>query len=113
MTVDKNDFGCIQIEHLNADNYYIWSNDIEVFLRGKRLWKYAEGSISTPTESAELAQFEREGDMCLAYLLMTIEQSCKFAVIRMRSPSDVWKTLHATYQTVSESLIDAKLTQLQ
>ena len=51
--------------------------------------------------------------MYLAYLLMTIEQSCKFAVIGLRDPKEVWDNLKKTYQKVSESLIDSKLTQLQ
>lgn len=81
MVDDKTELGRIQIQPLNADNCYLCSNDIEVFLRGKGLWGHAAGTAEEPAEQSEKAKFQREKDMCLAYLLMTIEQSCKFAVI--------------------------------
>ena len=113
MTEERNDFGRIQIQPLTAENYYVWSNDIEVFLRGKGLWSHAVGTARSPTDPTQVEKYERGKDMCLAYLLMTIEQSCKFAVIGLRDPKEVWDNLKETYQKVSESLIDSKLTQLQ
>lgn len=28
----------------NADTYFRWSNDMEVIMRGKELWKYSEST---------------------------------------------------------------------
>lgn len=51
--------------------------------------------------------------MCLSYLLMSIDQSRKFAVMKQRDPKEVRTTLETTYQKVSESLIDSNLTEIK
>lgn len=89
MTDDK-DFARVRIQPLTADNYYVWSNDIEVLLRGKGLWTHAEGTAVAPTtDNDEKAKFQQKKDMCLAYLLTTIDQSCKYAVMKERDPKKV------------------------
>ena len=41
---------------LDGSNYMLWSQNMEVFLRGRRLWSYVCGDIVAPTQKeGELA----------------------------------------------------------
>lgn len=116
MDDDKFDTRRFQIQDHKYDNYYFWSNDMEFNLREKELWKYGAETVTAPTETTEKAtkaMHEKESDMCLSYVLLSIDQSCKFVVMMKRDSNDVWTTLQTTYEKGSESLIDSKLTQLQ
>ena len=35
---------------LDSSNYMLWSQNMEVFLRGRRLWGYVSGEIVAPTQ---------------------------------------------------------------
>lgn len=52
-------------------------------------------------------------DLELAYILISIDSSCKPMVRRTRFPKEVWEPLKYLYHSVSEATIDAKLSQLQ
>lgn len=100
-----------QMQFIKYGNYYVWSSDNDVYLRGKGLCKYAAGTATAPTKrtyTETKAKYEKERDMCLFYLLISIDQSCKFAVMKKRDPNYVWTTLQRTYQKVSESLIETE-----
>lgn len=110
-----------QVDLLTADNYFIWSNDLEILLRGKGLWGYVNGDITDPIDlsnneggvSADRAKFKQKMDLALANIFMTINASCKASVITLRDPKEVWDKLKEMYQTVSETAIDAKLMKFQ
>ena len=57
--------------------------------------------------------FSRLRDTALSSILLSIDDSCISPVIRMRNPTDFWKTLRAMFEKVSEARTDAYLTQLQ
>lgn len=88
----------------------------EIFLRGKGLLKYVDGSICEPNEDDKKAPVrinERKRDMALMYLLISIDTACKSPVLQMRDPKLVWITFRKSYHLVSEASTDAKLSALQ
>lgn len=128
--MDDRDHFKFRVTPLTAENYFAWSNDIEVVLRGKGLWKYvkpdvdcraapvrAVGQESETTSDAERETQnevdEQKQDMALAYLLTSIDSTCKAMVRKMRCPREVWNTLREMFQSVSEAALDSKLSQLQ
>lgn len=109
---DKGDPSRIRVQPLNAHNYFIWSNEIEILLRGKGLWEFVSTESNQEVDE-EQAGSSRKRDLALAYLLMSIDASCKATVMTMRDPRLIWGKLKKSYQAVSEAAIDAKLTKLQ
>lgn len=51
-----------QIKKLKADNYFAWSNDMEVILKGKGLWKYVVNAATTDNASKDTQGVERATD---------------------------------------------------
>lgn len=102
-----------RVEPLTAHNYFMWSNDMEILLRGKGLWGYVSGDELEPTDRSELQKYRRKNDLALAHIFMTINASCKSSVVTLRNPKVVWDRLATTYQKVSEATIDAMLTRFQ
>ncbi|KAA8517060.1 hypothetical protein F0562_017122 [Nyssa sinensis] len=37
---------------LDGSNYSMWAQNMEVFLKGRRLWRYVTGDLATPTQKA-------------------------------------------------------------
>lgn len=126
------------IEPLKADNFFAWSNDVEVMLKGEDLWTY----IKTPLDNALMSRTDcggltddqvreenmarslhgtvdehrkkaQEKDLVLAYILTSIDKSCKEMVRKVTCPAEAWAILKATFSAVSESSFDAKLSKLQ
>lgn len=87
----------------------MWSSDLEIFLRGKGLWKFVDDERASATLYA--VSFLKR-DILLAYITMSITPSCKATVMTCRGPHEVWQRLKKIFQTVSEASIDAKLTRL-
>ena len=102
-----------RIDPLNAENYFSWSNDVEILLRGKGLWPYVMNTVQVPTDEKQLTAFRQKQDQALAYIFSVIDASCKYSVMTLRDPAEVWNTLKSTFQKVSEASVDAKLTRLQ
>lgn len=48
-------------------------------------------------------------DLALAYIGTAIDSTCKAMVRLLHCPSQVWKALKVTFQSVSKAAIDAKL----
>ena len=107
---EKGDPFRMRVQSLNAHNYYVWSNEMEILLRGKGLWQFVCEPDASDDGSNENS---RKRDLALAYLMMSIDASCKGSVMTLRNPFEVWQKLKASYQAVSEAAIDAKLTKLQ
>lgn len=73
---------------LSADNYFAWSNDMEIVLRGKGLPEYVKGkvcqqNIALPEDSAKdsvnkmcTEVDEQNRDLALAYILTSIDSYC-------------------------------------
>ena len=40
----------LKIEQLHSQNYYMWSNEMEILLRGKGLWEFVEGTAVEPVD---------------------------------------------------------------
>lgn len=105
---EKGDPFRMRIQSLNAHNYFVWSNEMEILLRGKGLWRYVSDE-NAPMETMS----SNKKDLALAYLMMSIDASCKGTVMTLRDPFEVWQKLKKSYQAVSEAAIDGKLTKLQ
>lgn len=80
----------LKVESLKGTNYHPWSNKMEVVLRGKDIWKYGDPRIDT--KATEYTSGHKS-DIALAYLLMSIDKSCKLSVIRMRDTCEIWRHL--------------------
>lgn len=105
----------MRVKPLTANNYFVWSNEMEIILRGKGLWEFvSESAEASDEEGVDLEVGpNRKRNIAHAYTLMSIDDSCKASVLVMRDPVAVWKKLKDTYQAVSEASIDAKLSKLQ
>ena len=99
----------VRVAPLNSGNYFMWSNDLEIYLRGKGLWTYVGSETSSDVRDSESPQ---KRDVALAYIMMSITPSCKAAVMMCREPREVWRKLKKLYQSVSEASIDANRTRL-
>lgn len=107
--MDKFDTLPFRIESLNLQNYYLWADEVGIFLRWKRLSKYINGGTGRPSKdpSKEQEVYLRKSDMVLAFVMVTIDQWFKASVIRLWGPKIAWVALEKTYQIVSEAPIDA------
>lgn len=124
--MDEKEFSRFRISPLKTDNYYSWSNDLEVVLRGKGLWKFVETPYtecsatpetidenSSGNESNAVETMIQKRDLALAYIVTSIDPTCKAVVRKVRCPAKAWKLLRTMFQAVSEASIDAKLSALQ
>lgn len=90
---DRSDPFCLKVEMINAHNYFKWSNEMEIFLRGKGLWK-----LVCPGTSDGSTENQRKTDLALAYILTSINKSCKENLMTLRNPEELWGTLRKTFQ---------------
>lgn len=101
------------VEQLHGSNYFLWSIELETLLCLKGLYKHVEATAAEAVAIEGKPSFQRKGDLALAHILMTINQSRKASVIALRSPNTIWNKLKKMYQAVSEASMDAMLTKLQ
>lgn len=94
----------LRVEPHKMTNYYTWSNEIEVVLQGKGIWKYVDPKGKEST-SAEDKAGTQKSDLTLAHILKSIERSCKFSVIRLCDQCKVWKRLKETHEAVATAAI--------
>ena len=115
MTELKVDTSRYHIKALTAENYYMWSNKMEIVLRGKGLWGIVNGNETLPAAaSAEVqSKFEQRCDVAVTNLLLSIDDSCLSAVISLRDPKEIWHTLKDMFKSTAEASIDAYLSQYQ
>lgn len=89
----------------------------ETFLRHKRLRKYfntrAVRADSMKLDGQLSKSEEQERDLVLAYILTSVNSSCKVIIWQMRCPQKAETTVKKTFRTVDEASIDARLAQLQ
>lgn len=78
----------LKVEPLRITNYYAWSNDMEVVLRGKGIWKYVDPDGHTMANTERDVE-QQKADLTLAYILMSIDLSCKSSGMRLRDPLEV------------------------
>ena len=91
----------------------MWSNKIEVVLRGKGLWTLVDGSENTQTAASELAKYLQRKDQAITILLISIDNGCLAPVIEKRDPKDIWDSLEKTFKTSSEVSVDAFISEYQ
>lgn len=82
------------------------SNNMEVFLRVNGLLEHALGTTAVPIKVGKKTKHQREKNIFLEYILISIYQTCKFAVMKRSDPKTVLHTLNIIYRNVSDSLID-------
>ena len=75
-----------KVEHLNINNYFLWSRKLELVLRGKALWRLVSGDekLSGTEDEKSKASFERRKDVALKTILLSIADSCIAPVIDER-----------------------------
>ena len=115
MAEDKVDTSRYHIQPLSSENYYMWSNKVEIVLRGKGLWNIVTGEELPPTsDNADaLQKYMRRRDVAVTNLLLSIEDSCSATVINLRDPAEIWDRLKQMFKSTSEARIDAYLEQYQ
>lgn len=105
-----------------AGNYFPCSNDMEITLKSKRLWRF---ETAMDCEQAGLVDEHRDEsdslgnvnkvqkrDLALAHIMCTVDTSIKGMVRTVRCPSEAWGVLRGTFCVVSEASIDAILSKL-
>ena len=116
MAEDRVDSSRYHIKPLSEENYFMWSNKMEIVLRGKGLWGIVTGDEAPPSAEANadaVDKYNRRRNVAVTNLLLTIEDSVSAAVISLRNPKEIWDILQKTNQQVSEASIDAYLAQYQ
>ena len=98
---------------LNANNYFLWSHELEFVLRAKELWQIVTGEEQIPSDTTDRAKFERKSDLALTNIILSIEDSVSAAVITIRDPKKMWDILKEMNATVSEARIDVSMQQFQ
>lgn len=63
-------------------------------------------------------EFRSEADvqkrnLALAYIVTSIDATCKASFWKLRCPAKAWRTLNEMFQAVSEAAVDSKLCQFQ
>ena len=79
----------MSIEKLTSDNFYLWSNKIEILLRGQGLWGFVEGTDTVPTLSETADSTTRETyrrtlqkrDLALSLILLSIDNDCMSSLL--------------------------------
>lgn len=90
----------VQVALLNASNYVMWSNDLEIYSWGKGVLNYAGGK--QPFTALNVVSTQKK-DMGLAYIMISLVLSCKAAAMTNRDARDVWWILERLFQPVSEA----------
>lgn len=124
---------------LTTDNYFAWSNDLEVLLKKKDLWWFVDKpylihvdapvsacflnerkDISTATHAVESeAGGEKSGvyiqkrDVALAYTLASIDSSYIRLVRTLRWPAVAHNLLRMAFHAVTEASLNTKQSQPQ
>lgn len=129
--IEEKDVFRDRITPLVTDNYYGWSNDMEVNLKEIGLWRFVETpygdrsltknvTTSTDEQTSERAAIEKQHaenlqrrDLAVAYILTSIEPICKEIVPKVRCPTTAWSILKVSFQAVSKAAIDEKPLKLQ
>ena len=60
-----------------------------------------------------LSKYEQRRDVALTDIILSIETSCRHAVITLEDPKEVWDKLQTMYKGVADACIDSYLMQLQ
>ena len=112
--MEQNDLSKFRVDKLNTTNYFLWSNMIEVYLRGRGLWGYVDGTTVAPAAGADdRAAHEQKCDQAISIILLSIQQECLAPVISMRNPQMIWTTLKDMFESSSQANFDALLVQYQ
>lgn len=105
---------------LTAENYFTWSYDMALVLCDNGLWKFVEPRVRSEScedckevSKAPIEADETKRDRALAYILTSVDNSCKSIVWQVRCRQNVWVTLRETIQKVSKAAIDAELSKSQ
>lgn len=107
------DISKFPVSPLTSENYFTWSNEMEIILREKRLWKHVDDDEKLQISGTETKADEQKRDLALAYIHTSVDNTCEAIIRRMRCPRAAWKELKKTFQSVAEVAINAKLSQLQ
>lgn len=106
----------LSVEKLNVTNYYIWSNKLELVVRGRGLWGFTNGTEQIPGEpqgADALKKYLLRKDQAISLILLPIEDQCIAPVIGLRDPKEIWDCLKSMHEKSSEASIDAYLVQYQ
>lgn len=123
----------VRVQLLNVENDYIWSNKLELILRGKSLLEIVTGDekppftdsvsettaseqgepVASTTDPTVAKKYQQRKDTALTTFLLTNEDTCFSDVIGDREPKEVWDKLKAMYISSSEANVDAYLSRYQ
>ena len=78
---------------------------MRIWLRGKGLWKIVAGDEKPPgvEDLTLLSKYEQRLDVALTDTLLSIEKSCRHAVITLEDPKEVRDKLRTVYKGVADA----------
>ena len=103
----------VTLPKLNASNYFLWPNKMEVLLRGRGLWYFIDEAQRDSASIDEGQAYALKKDQAIALLLMCIEYDCIAPVISLRDPTKIWITLDDMFKATSAAMVDAYVAQYQ
>ncbi|CAL1402230.1 unnamed protein product [Linum trigynum] len=88
---------------LNSKNYALWEFQVRIFIEGKGLLSFLDGTSARPTvppsTAEELTRWTQTDARVKAYLLATIDPTICLGLRLLRSARDIWVHLAQTYTT--------------
>ncbi|CAL1405971.1 unnamed protein product [Linum trigynum] len=88
---------------LNSKSYALWEFQFRIFIEGKGLLSFLDGTSSRPTvppsTAEELARWNQSDARVKAYILGSIEPTICLGLRLLRTARDIWVHLANTYTT--------------
>lgn len=101
------DFGKVRLSLISADNYFLWSRNLELVLWGKGLWGIVSGTEMCPDEAERKLKFMKRSDVALSTIFLLIHDSYVAPVMDLLYPKEVRDTLSEQYKSVFQYNRDA------
>ena len=73
----------------NKTTYFLWSNKMEVYLRGRGPWGCVENTAVAPAAGNAHKDFSQKGDQPNCIIILLIQHECLAPVISLREPDKV------------------------
>lgn len=103
-----------QVPILKSQNHFSLLNDIEVFYRGRGLWRFVHDPKNDEIlERGVDGNDATKRDLAFAYIITSVVNSCKALIRQMKCPWEARVTMREPFYVMGEAAIDAKITKMQ
>ena len=85
---------------LNGDNYHSWKFNAKMFLMGKDLWGYVDGTEKLKLDASEneKKQFHKLDNQALSFICLSVETNVQIYVRNSKSAKEAWDSLSAHFE---------------